>query len=177
MYFAGRKTRFIIATALLLSAVVHSRCETGSSPQAIVERYCSLDAQGANFSASNPNAKAIFDLLINEDEAGYDTSVIIKSYQIGKSKIGKTSADVEVIYSYLGTLGGELYVKKNPHPETVIFHLTLVENSWKIDGLRIPPHISQSWILSKLRRNLSADQKADKRDPKLNAAITEISQW
>jgi hypothetical protein len=177
MQFARRLNRLYVAVALGVFAITFGSCGRAQTPQAVVEKYCSLDAQGANFSAANPNAKLIWALLINEDEAGYDQSVIVKSYQIGKSKISGTSADVEVTYASLGTLGGELHTKKMPHSETVVFHLTLVENAWKIDGLRIPPHISQSWMLSKLRRNLSADEQASKSDPRLKAAIKEIAQW
>jgi hypothetical protein len=177
MRFAGRLIRFSIAVGLAIFVTANGRCETAQTPQTVVEKYCTLDAHGANFSASNPNAKAIFELLIHEDEAGYDTSVIIKSYRIGNSRVDTTSADIDVIYSDLGTLGGELSVKKEPHTETVTFHLTLVDNSWKIDGLRILPHISQSWMLSNLQRSLKADERAGKDDPKLRAAITEIAKW
>ena len=151
--------------------------QSGELPQAVVERYCKLDADGANFSAANPNAKEILSLLINEDEAGYDTSVIIKSYQIGKATIHHTSADVDVIYSDLGSLGGELSAKKSLHSETVTFHLALVSNAWKIDGLRIPPHITKSWVMSMLSRSRSADEHSGKNDPRLRAAIAEISRW
>lgn len=160
--------------ALAAFATAYGRCET---PQAVVEKYCSLDAQGANFSASNPNAKAIFKLLINEDEAGYDQSVLINSYKIGRSKVTDKKAEVEVIYSSLGTIGSELWTEKAPHTETVTFHLTRVKNSWKIDGLRMPPHISQSWMLAHLRRHLREDEQAKKIDPRIKAAITEIAKW
>jgi len=163
-----------ITVVIAVLATAYGRCET---PRAVVEKYCSLDAQGANFSASNPNAKAIFELLINEDEAGYDQSVIIKSYKIGKSRIGEKSSEVDVIYSSLGTLGGELQTEKGPHTETVTFHLALVDNLWKIDGLRIPPHISQSWMLAHLRRDLRVDERARESDPRLKEAIAEIAKW
>jgi hypothetical protein len=176
MWYAEKRVLSGIAAILLLFVVMQGRSQTESSPQAVVERYCTLDAQGANFSASNPNAKALWQLLINEDEAGYDQSVITQSYHVGKSTIGATSADVEVIYADLGTLAGNT-TKKNQHSETVMFHLTKVGSAWKIDGLRILPHISQTWILSKLRRNLEADEKAGKNDPRLKAAIEQISQW
>ncbi len=174
MQFLKSLKWFGVTVALAAFATDYGRCET---PQAVVEKYCSLDAQGANFSASNPNAKAIFKLLINEDEAGYDQSVIIKSYKIGKSKVGDKKAEVEVIYSSLGTIGSESSAEKAPHVETVTFHLTLVDNSWKIDGLRMPPHISQSWMLAHLRRNLREDEKAKKSDPQTKMAIAEIAKW
>ena len=146
------------------------------TPRDVVRRYCSLDAQGANFSASNPS-KPILGLLVNEDEAGYDQSVIIKSYKLGKSKVGDKRAEVEVIYSFLGTVGGELSTENAFHLETVIFHLSLIDNSWKIDGLRMPPHISQSWMLAHLRRNLREDEQAKQSDPRTKAAIAEIAKW
>ena len=166
-------TCFLVIAHLTVGA---ANC-VSQGPRDVVRQYCSLDAQGANFSASNPNAKAIYTLLINEDEAGYDESVIIKSYKIGKSKVGGKNADVEVIYSSLGTMASELSAKKATHLETVMFHLTLVDNSWKIDGLRIPPHISQSWILAHLRQGLRGAGQAGHSDPRTKAAIAQITRW
>jgi hypothetical protein len=163
-----------ISVVIAAFATARGLCET---PEAVVKRYCSLDARGANVNASNPDAKAALDLLINEDEAGYDESVIIKSYRVGKPQIRAKKAEIDVIYSSLGTVGGELSTQKDPHLETVTFHLTLVGNLWKIDGLRIRPHISQSWMLAHLRRNRSDDQQERKSDPKLEAAIAEIGRW
>lgn len=165
----------LISLMMILAGPTPSQTET--PPQAIVEMYCSLDAQGANFSASNSNSKAILGLLINEDEAGYDESVIIKSYKIGKSKAEKKKATVDVIYTILGTMSSEFQTKKNLGIETVKFQLTMVGNSWKIDGLRMRPHISQAWMLEHLRRNLSEDEQAKKIDPQLKAAIKEIRNW
>jgi hypothetical protein len=159
---------------IILAGQAQSRGET---PQAIVEMYCSFDAQGANFSASNPNANAILGLLINEDEAGYDESVIIRSYKIGKSKIEKRKAEVEVIYTVLGIMGSEFQMEKYSRKETMIFRLRIVENSWKIDGLRMRPHISRAWMLEHLRRDLREDERAKKNDPQLKAAIIEIANW
>jgi len=173
-YFKGLRW-FWITVVLAALATTCGRRDT--HPQTVIEKYCSLDAQGANFSASNPNAKAIFDLLINEDEAGYDESVIVKSYKIGKSKVGEQKADVDVIYDVLGTIGGELQTEQIPHTETVTFHLAFVENSWKIDGLRIRPHISQSWMIEHLTRNLREDEQAKQSDPRLKTAIAEITNW
>ena len=87
------------------------------------------------------------------------------------------SAEVEVIYSSLGTVGSKLTIEKAPHTETVTFHLTLVDYSWKIDGLRMLPHISQSWMVAHLRRNLREDQQAKQSDPRTNAANAEIVKW
>jgi len=178
MSFLRNAACLCVAVGIALCVVTTSiHGQVAEPPQAVVEKYCFLDGQGANFGASNPNAKAAFDLLINEDEAGYDTSVIVKSYRIGKVIAGKESANVEVIYAVLGTLGGGFHAKRSTHPETVTFHLTLIGNSWKIDGLRIRPHITQAWILSKLRHSLAADEKAGKHDSPLKAANAEISQW
>jgi hypothetical protein len=176
MWNVGKRGWLWTAAILLFVVSVQGRSQTETSPQSVVEKYCALDGQGANFSASNPNAKALWQLLINEDEAGYDQSVVTQSYRIGKSTIGATSADVEVIYADLGTLAGNS-AKRNPRSESVMFHLTKVGSAWKIDGLRLLPHISRTWILSNLHRNLSADEKAGKSDPRLKAAVSEISQW
>jgi hypothetical protein len=170
MQFTKRWACFSVVVMLAFLATTLGYSETTQTPQSVVEKYCSLDAQGANFSASNPNAKAIFELLINEDEAGYDTSVIIQSYHVGKSTIGKNGAYVEVTYDDLGLLSaGQLNRQKRS--ETVIFHLTKVGTAWKIDGLRILSHISKGWMLSEMRRGLSPDQI------RVSETIKELSQW
>ena len=159
----------IVASTVVCCATL-SLSQTDKTPQSVVEQYCLLDARGANFSASNPNAKAIYKLLVNENEAAPDTSVIIQSYRIGKSKIGARSADVEVIYSDLGLISaGDLTEQRKT--ESVIFHLTMVDTTWKIDGLRILPHISKDWLLSDIRKGLNPDQ-ARASDPN-----RELSRW
>ena len=171
--------RFFVTACFLLIADLAAGAGrvVSQAPREVVRRYCSLDAQGANFSASNPNAKPLLGLLVNEDEAGYDESVIIKSYRIGKSRVGDKRAEVEVIYISLGTVGSELATERGAHAETVTFHLTLLDKSWKIDGLRMPPHISQSWMLAHLRQNLRDDEQAKQSDPRTKAAIAEIAKW
>lgn len=103
-------------------------------------------------------------------------SVIVRSYRIGQARIGTNTADIQVIYSTLGTLAG-LEAESKPHSEAVTFHLKLAGHSWKIDGLRMPPHISQRWILLELRRELAEDRKSGRTDPPLEAAIARISHW
>jgi hypothetical protein len=169
---------FSIAPFLLIAhLVVGATYGISQTPRDVVRRYCSLDAQGANFSASNPNAQAILGLLVNEDEAGYDQSVIIKSYTIRRSRVSDKKAEFEVIYSSLGAVSSELATERNPHTEAVVFHLKLVDNSWKIDGLRILPHISKTWMLAYLRRNLRDAEQAKQSDPETKAAIAEIATW
>jgi hypothetical protein len=130
--------------------------ESPASPREVVEKYCWLDAQGANFSSSNPRFKAIGNLLINEDEAAYDSSVVVSSYRVNKATIDKNTATVLVIYQDLGMLsGGQLERKKEE--ESVVFHLSRIGRDWKIDGLRIFPHISKTWVLSEMGKGLIAD--------------------
>jgi hypothetical protein len=159
---------FAVVLALLTSCLGHSA--TLKSPQAVVEEYCYLDAQGANFNSTNSNAKRIVELLTNEDEAGYDSSVIVQTYHLGKPKTNNNGVDIEVVYEDLGSIGaGQL--KRQDRRETVLFHLTSVGNVWKIDGLRMPPHISKQWLLSHIRSGLRPDQIST------NGLIAVLSQW
>jgi hypothetical protein len=138
--------------AFVSIAAINARPATGESPKSpreVVERYCLFDAQGANFDSKNPYSKAIGKLLINEDEAGYDSSVVILSYRVGNATLEKGAASVMVIYEDLGTLSGG-HLEQNKEAESVVFHLSRIRNSWKIDGLRILPHISKTWVLSEL---------------------------
>jgi len=162
--------RFAAAIMMISLGSLLGQSETVLPPQAIVDRYCSLDAKGALFSSSNPNFNAISALLINEDEAGYDSAIVIKSYRIGKVNTTKDSADVEVIYSDLGVKAGEEF-RKEAKSESVMFHLTKVGANWKINGLRILPHISKEWLLSEMSKGLKPDQ--------LNASkpISELRHW
>jgi len=142
---------------------------------AVVEKYRSLDAQGANFDSRDPNMKVIGQLLVNEDEAGYDSSVVIASSRISKMTSGDSTADVEVIYQDLGVMDTTPSFQSNRRAETMNFHLTKIGGAWKIDGLRQPPHISKAWALSMLRKELASTLGTGKQDPGFNKMIEEIS--
>ena len=75
----------IYALVIVVCWATDGISQTVDLPRSVVERYCWLDAQGANFSASNLNAGAIYKLLIHADEEAYDASSIIRSYRVGMS--------------------------------------------------------------------------------------------
>lgn len=141
-----------------------------------MEEYCKLDAAGGNFDSRNPSFKIIGSLLVNPDEAAYDTSVIIRSFSVGNATVGKTAVDVQVTYANVGLLAGGT-LSKEVGSEKVTFHLSKLGRSWKIDGLRIYPHISKEWMLSEFERELRAEKKADARDQDINANIYLLRQW
>lgn len=151
-------------------------CQDQRSPREIVEEYCRLDAAGGRFDSRNPNFKIIGNLLVNPDEAGYDTSVIIRSFNVGNPVAAKTGVDVLVTYANVGLLeGGKL--SKEPGSEKVTFHLTKLGKSWKIDGLRMYPHVSREWLLTEFGRDLRAEEKAGTNDPDIKVNISVLSQW
>jgi hypothetical protein len=151
-------------------------CQDQRSPREIVEEYCRLDAAGGRFDSRNPNFKIIGNLLVNPDEAGYDTSVIIRSFSVGNPVAGKTGVDVQVTYANVGLLaGGKL--SKELGSEKATFHLSKLGKSWKIDGLRIDPHISKEWLLAEFERELRAEEKAGARNQDINANIALLRQW
>ncbi len=170
-----------VAAGLVLftfGALLPSRafCQDQHSPREIVEEYCRLDAAGGNFDSRNPNFKIIRSLLVNPDEAGYDTSVIIRSFSVGNPVTRRTGVDVQVTYANIGLLaGGEL--SKELGSEKVTFHLSKLGRSWKIDGLRIYPHISKEWMLAEFERELRSEEKAGARGPDIKANIALLSQW
>jgi len=151
-------------------------CQARPSPRSTVETYCVLDAEGANFDSRNPNFAAIGKLLVNEDESAYDTSIITESFRIGEPSITGTSATVQVTYADIGIVAaGNL--RKEVRSERVTFRLTKVNGIWKIDGLRILPHISRDWMLQEYEREHLANQKAHLHDAELIAKIATIHGW
>jgi hypothetical protein len=163
-------TLFLAFGALLPSRAF---CQDQRSPMEIVKEYCRLDAAGGNFDSRNPNFKIIGGLLVNPDEAGYDTSVIIRSFSVGNPVAGRTGVDVQVTYANVGLLAGGT-LSKEVRSEKVTFHLSKLGRSWKIDGLRIYPHISKEWMLAEFEREL---REAGARDQDISANIALLRQW
>lgn len=175
----GRKHQtWRIAVVSSIALACHfSICEAAQSPRVVVEHYCLLDAQGANYSSTNPGFNEMARLLINEDEAAYDVSEIVASYHVGKAIVHGQYASVPVTYLDLGIAPSEGELGPGPHLETVNFHLALVKGEWKIDGLRLMPHISKTWILAKYRRDAAIEGKQGKVDPGLADRIAKIGEW
>jgi len=167
-------TLFIFAFAIFLPS--RAFCQDQRSPRETVEEYCRLDAAGGNFDSRNPNFKIIGNLLVNPDEAAYDTSVIVRSFNVGNPVAAKSGVDVQVTYANVGLLaGGKL--SKELGSETVTFHLSKLGRSWKIDRLRIYPHISKEWMLAEFERELHAEEKAGARGQDIKANIALLSRW
>jgi hypothetical protein len=167
------------AAAMLVACVSLMACtpSKGPSPREVVERYCALDAQGARFRGNTPQMEEIWGLLVNPDEAGYGESVVIESYRIGNTELRGANADVEVVYEELGTYASVPAAQKDRRARTVTFHLTRIDGSWKIDGLRQLPHISKSWIVAELRGKHDSGTRAGTPDPNLSVVVAEISSW
>lgn len=87
------------------------------------------------------------------------------------------NASVPVTYSDLGVAPSEGKLEHRPSSETVEFQLTRVKGAWKIDGLRLIPHVSKTWILAQYRRDARIERKQGKVEPKLLDRIAEIGQW
>ncbi len=177
---AGR-ARAIVGLSLLLFALPiltqsQARGQTQRSPREIVEEYCRLDAAGGNFDSRNPNFRAIGSLLVDPNLAAYDTSVIIRSFRVGKSIVGKRGAKVDVMYSDVGILAGGA-LSRDVRSESVVFRLRQVSGSWKIDGLRMLPHISREWMLAEFGRESKAGEKEGVTDQEMKANFAKLSQW
>ena len=121
--------------------------------------------------------EVIWGLLVNPDEAGYGESVVIDSYRVGKTELRDTAADVEVVYSELGTYNTVPGARADRRTRTVRFHLTRLNGSWKIDGLRQLAHISKSWIVAELRGEHDTSSLPRQPDAALSPVVAEIASW
>ncbi len=141
----------VLIAGLAMTGFARARGRNTLTPREVVEKYCELDANGANFSAGEPGAAAISDLLYDPDEAAYDTSAIVTDVQVESPTLFHSRAEVKVVYIVLGTIGGDGTADSASRKETVTFHLAHINGAWKIDHLRQMTHISKAWILQHLK--------------------------
>jgi len=106
----------------------------------VVLEYCRLDYDGARLSASK--GERLFSLVTWEAEPGWDTAVIVSSFNAHEAQVIGPSAKVIVDYQVVGRFEGRPPTALEASSEHVEFRLVKRRNTWLIDHGKIPPHVS-----------------------------------
>ncbi|HEV2135165.1 MAG TPA: hypothetical protein VGR47_13100 [Terracidiphilus sp.] len=173
--------RTMCSIALLLCFITpveaQSRVATDDiSPTSVVQKYCKLDLDGARLSSQNPYADAITALATWPIEPGWDTSVVVSSFEIVSRKLGPKESTVTVRYIVLGNIFGAKITSSQQHKQLVTFTLTKSSTGWLIERPLIAPHVSVSAAISALNSLLS-DEKNPEQIKRIKAGIDVLTKW
>jgi hypothetical protein len=146
----------IVFSGLLLLPFFNSSAaaETAAKPQAVMDRYLSLDADAARLSESN--WPAIQPIVTWPKPLPWDKIVVIETYKVEKFTTGSTRAQAKVTYRVIGELSTTFVAGKKT--ETVVYFLNKVGHDWKVDGPTLKPHVSFEVMKSRLAGNPLLEQ-------------------
>lgn len=121
-------------------------CLTACAPSAdlaadVVREYCELDHHGARFSREdNPKSLA---LVTWKEENAWEEMDVVETFAVASAKVEDGRATVRVTYQPILRISGYRFAERPGTPETVVFELIPVGDSWKISAPLIPPHVSR----------------------------------
>ncbi len=141
-----------MAVAVLVLAQPLARAGVGQETsarmdaQSVVKRYCQFDAAGKGLSSEGWVAY-IQPLTVWQDGPGWDTSVVIKGYDVGTAKLSTSGARVPVTYELIGELSDSdngPRLREQRGRKTVTFKLirSKARGQWTITEPQDSPHIS-----------------------------------
>jgi hypothetical protein len=174
--------RKLYSIALLLSFIgtcgwAQSRIASNETPPAsVVQEYCRLDFEGARLSSQNPDNERISELVTWHIEPGWDTSVVIRTFEIVSTSLGPRKSSVTVRYIVLGNMFGAKITPPRQHEELVTFVLTKSRNAWRIERPLIVPHASVPATISETN-SLLIDEKDPEQIKRLKAAVDVLTKW
>jgi hypothetical protein len=148
---------------LLLTASAFADADYPGAPASVTAGY--IEADGAGLALNGETAPKVLSYTKWEDAPGWDSFVVIKSYDIGavgwnrdKSKDGD-HASVEIIYHMLGVVEGLKFTAK-PADVTVDFDVVREKGKWKIVKPQLPPHLFVPAAIQALEAIGAKDDKA-----------------
>jgi hypothetical protein len=165
-----KRNGIVAAAAVLMMSVVSRRAAASDypqTPQAVVQKYVSLDADAAGLSASTWPELGQYTTFPQAPK--WDTFVVIDGYEIGKTLEGHSRAQVRVAYHPLGQLSDKFTV--DTKPENVVFYLVKDHDQWKVDSPPLMPHVSFEVMKKRLNASSAANPKAKKTNDALIAQI------
>jgi hypothetical protein len=147
-----------------------------NSPASVVQKYCKLDLDGARLSSQNPSNDVITALATWSIEPGWDTSVVVSTFEIVSTSLGSKESSVTVRYIVLGRMFGAKVTPSQKQKELVTFVLTKSPSGWLIERPLIAPHVSVSAAISALH-SLLDDEKDPEQIKRINAGIDLLIKW
>jgi hypothetical protein len=135
-----------------------------AGPRAVVQEYCQLDFDGGRLGAGE--GERIFSFVTWEAEPGWDTAVIVSSFDVHEARQDGPRAQVTVDYRVVGRFEGRPPTVLGEASERAEFRLIQRGNSWLIDHGQIPPHASLPAFIAHLE-TLIQQARNDKRQSAL----------
>jgi hypothetical protein len=131
--------RFVGCLAWICFSTASLSAQKPVSPKEVVKAYCQLDLQGARLASSG--FPELANLYAWEEEPGWDTAIIVKSFQVKSVKTNGNNATVVVEYVQLGNMAGETLTLKQGDDQ-ISFKLKKSSGSWRIVAPVMAPHVS-----------------------------------
>lgn len=158
----------------LVVLLVSGGCCSGENvlhPRDIVEKYCRFDFEGGRLTSETWSQGAPF--VTWEEEAGWDTIVVVAGFEVVSVKEETNTAFVAVNFSVRGRLEtAERFVEEN-RTETVTFQLRQTDKGWRIESPLIAPHVSARRITQHLN-NLIGVEKDPSRRARLQVVLEQL---
>jgi hypothetical protein len=148
--------KFVGCLAWICLSTASLHAEKRLPPEEVVKTYCRLDFEGARLGSSE--FPEFGNLYSWEEEPGWDTAIIVKSFQVKSVKTNGNNATVVVEYVQLGKMGETLTLRQGD--ERINFKLKKSSGSWRIVAPVVAPHVSVLAMQHHIE-SLVADEGAD----------------
>ncbi len=149
-----------ICLFLFVSLCVAADRNSTVTPEAIVHKFCELDAKGTRLSSETFNN--IADLITWPEEGG-DEMIIINGFTVGKATYKDNKAIVPVHYNNLGSTDFfDFSPPKRSWANPYVYKLILKNGHWKIDEPVSAPHVDWKTAITYIKNLQKAepDRKA-----------------
>jgi hypothetical protein len=157
--------QLIILCLFLTACGTEDRKNYPQTPEAVVQKFCELDAKGDRLSADTMNN--ISDLVAWTDVGG-EVMFIIDGFAVGKAAIKDSKATVPVHYINLGSTDFIDFSMPSPKwANPYVYQLVLKNGKWKMDAPVSGPHVDWKTAITYLR-------KLQKREPARQASLENI---
>lgn len=138
-----------------------------TTPEAVVQKFCELDAKGTRLSSETFNN--IADLITWPEEGG-DEMIIIDGFTVGKATYKDNKAIVPVHYNNIGSTD---FLNFSPPQRSwadpYVYKLIFINGHWKIDEPISAPHVDQKTAITYI-------QNLQKAEPDRKASLNKIIQ-
>lgn len=156
-----------ICLFIFVSLCVAADRNTTVAPEAIVQKFCELDAKGTRLSSETFNN--IVDLITWPEEGG-DEMIVIESFTVGKATYKNGKASVPVYYVNIGSTDFmDFSTPKTTWANPYVYQLLLKNGHWKIDEPISSPHVDWKTAITYI-------QNLQKSEPDRKAPLQKIIQ-
>ncbi|MGH8047616.1 MAG: hypothetical protein ACREKL_10240 [Chthoniobacterales bacterium] len=155
---------------LLLTATAFAADDYPGAPASVTAAY--IEADGRGLALDGETAPLLLGYTTWKDAPGWDSFVVIKSYDIGEVGWTGDKASVQITYDVLGQIDGMKFTSK-PANEEVFFELVKKKGKWKIVKPQLAPHLFVAGAITALEAIGAKDDATGKAALKKLKALEE----